>query len=81
MFDRILQPLPSFSVVHFLPLIRMLGPVLTVRLVLRLVVPKQRYCPFQISDLVPVDSLGSTFPNHTSPAIVRPSPLQRDRRR
>ena len=50
-------------------------------LILRRDVPKQWYSAIQIIGLVSVDSLGSTFPNHTSPVIALPSSLQRDHRR
>ena len=44
-------------------------------LVLALAVPMQQHSPVHRIVLVPVNSLETTFPNHTSPAIVRPSPL------
>jgi hypothetical protein len=81
-FERILQPFVSSSVVHLLPMIGRRGSLVIVphRLVLMLGRPQQRYCPIQTTGLVAVDCLMSTFPNHTSPAIVRSSPLQRGHR-
>ena len=55
------------------------GPVVIVthRPVLRLAVLERQYFSSRSIVPVPADSLEITFPNHTSPAIARPSPLQR----